>query len=118
MIKYLNGNKKNFEIKLRNILNKRITVQKNKSKSVSNIIDNIKRNGDKKLIQLEKKFSKVKSNTKKIKFSNQEIKKISRKTDARLKKSIDLAFNRIKKFHEKQKFIPFKIKDNLKNELS
>ena len=51
-----------------------------------------------------------------FKFSNQEIKKISRKTDARLKKSIDLAFNRIKKFHEKQKFIPFKIKDNLKNE--
>ena len=29
-----------------------------------------------------------------------------------------LAFNRIKKFHSKQKFLPFKFKDKYKNELS
>ena len=35
-----------------------------------------------------------------------------------LKKSIDIAFKRIKKFHSKQKFLSFKYKDKFKNELS
>ncbi len=38
--------------------------------------------------------------------------------DKQLKKSIDIAFVRIKKFHSKQKFSSFKYKDKFKNELS
>ena len=34
-----------------------------------------------------------------------------------MKKSIDIAYNRIKNFHSKQKFLPFKIKDKFNNEL-
>ncbi len=41
-----------------------------------------------------------------------------KKIDKRLKSSIDLAYNRIKKFHLKQKFSSFKIKDKYKNEMS
>jgi len=118
MIKYLNGNGKNFEKKLKIILSKRISIQKNKSKNVSQIISDVRIKGDKKLIQLEKKYSKIKSNAKQLKFSKQEIKKISEKIDSQLKRSIDFAFNRIKRFHDKQKFNSFKIKDNYKNELS
>ena len=66
----------------------------------------------------EKKFSygKIKSN--KVFFSNKEINQISKKTDKEIKKAIDLAFNRIKKFHIKQKFSNFKYKDQYNNELS
>ena len=60
----------------------------------------------------------MKSNTKKIKFSKNEINEISRKIDKELKRSIDIAFIRIKKFHTKQKFSSFKYKDNYQNELS
>ena len=65
-----------------------------------------------------KKFSQLKNNSKKIKFSNKEIKKISKKIDKKLKNSIDVAFKRIKKFHSKQRYSSFKYKDKFKNELA
>ena len=43
---------------------------------------------------------------------------LSKKIDKKLKKAIDLAYTRIKKFHAKQKFSSFKFKDKYKNELS
>ena len=66
----------------------------------------------------ENKFSKIKNKTTKLAFSKKEINIFSRKIDKKLKKSIDLAFNRIKIFHKKQKFLSFKYKDKYKNELS
>ena len=51
-------------------------------------------------------------------FSRNEINKISKKIDQKTKKSIDLAFKRIKNFHSKQKFISFTFKDKYKNVLS
>ena len=67
---------------------------------------------------MKKNFQKIKTNSNKIIFSNKEINKISKKTDLKIKKSIDLAFNRIKKFHSKQKFLSFTFKDRYKNVLS
>ena len=43
---------------------------------------------------------------------------LQKKTDKKIKQSIDLAYNRIKKFHSKQKFLSFNLKDKYKNELS
>jgi histidinol dehydrogenase len=118
MLKYLNYNKKNSLNNLEIILNRRKSTQKNQTSFVKKIISNVKKNGDKAVIEYEKKFSKIKNRSSKIIFSQQEINKIAKKTDKKIKQSIDLAFNRIKKFHSKQKFSSFTLKDKYKNEMS
>ena len=117
-MKYLNGNQVNFEKKLDLILSKRKLDQNLNSQNIKFIINDIKKNGDKSLLKYEKKFSKIKTKNNKIKFSKKEINSISKKINPKLKRSIDIAFKRIKKFHLKQKFFPFKFRDQYKNELS
>ncbi len=117
-IKFFNANKANSIKKLEIVLNKRKLKQQNNSKVVKNLLLNVKKYGDNALIKYEKKFSKVKTSSKKIKFTNNEVNKISKKIDNKLKKSIDIAFTRIKYFHSKQKFSSFKFRDKFKNELS
>jgi histidinol dehydrogenase len=117
MLKFLNY-KKNSLNNLKIILNKRKITQKTKTSIVKKIILDVKKNGDKAVIKFEKKFSKIKNKSNKIIFTKEEINKISKKTDIKVKQSIDLAFDRIKKFHSKQKFSSFNFKDKYKNELS
>ena len=118
MIKFFNGNSKNSLKKLELILSKRKINQLSQSSYIKKIVYNVKKQGDQAIIKYEKKFSKISTNSKKIKFSNQEIKKIVRKIDKKLKRSIDTAYQRIKMFHSKQKHLSFKYKDRFKNELS
>ena len=47
-----------------------------------------------------------------------ELIRISKSVDRELKKSIDLAYKRIKIFHSKQKFVSYKYKDKYQNELA
>ncbi len=117
ILKYLNGNQRNFENRLRLILRSRKFIQKDVSKSVKNIINSVKKEGDKSLIKFEKKFSNIKIKNSRLKFTNKEIGLISKKIDQRLKKSIDTAYSRIKRFHLKQKPNPYMLKDKYKNEL-
>ena len=109
---------KKFNTSANLILSSRKLKQKTKSALVKNILFNVKKNGDRAVFNYEKKFSNVKISSKKIQFSQKEINKISKKLDPKIKKSIDLAFTRIKKFHLKQKFLSFKFKDKYNNELS
>ena len=118
MLRFLNASNKNSLNKIEKILNLRKKKQNYQSKNVEKIILNVKKNGDKALINYEKKFSNIKSNSKNIKFLGPEIDKISNSVEKGLKKSIELAYNRIKKFHSKQKSLSFKYKDKFKNELS
>ena len=118
MIKFLNANPKNSIKKLEIILSKRKINQLSKSFYIKKILYNVKNQGDKAVINYEKKFSKIRNRSKKIKFSNKEINEIIKKIDQKLKKSIDIAYQRIKTFHSKQKYISFKYKDKYKNELS
>ena len=118
MLKYFNANQRNFLNKLEKVLEKRKIKQRNQSDVVKKILASVKRNGDKAVIKYEKKFSKIKSNSTKIKFSKKEINGIVKNIDLELKKSIDIAFKRIKKFHLKQKISSFKFKDEFNNELS
>ena len=118
MLKLIKYSSNNSSKSLQNILNKRKSIQKKQSLAVSRIIQKIKKNGDKAIINYEKKFSKVKTRSRKILYTNKEITKISKKTDQNVKRAIDLAYNRIKKFHLKQKFLPFKYLDKYNNELS
>ena len=118
MLRFLNGNKKNFEKILKLQLSRRKSLQKSNSSDVKKIIKNVKKYGDKALIKYEKKFSNIKKKNLKIKFSQNEINQISKSTDPQLKKSIDLAYKRIILFHKKQKIKLFKFKDKFENELS
>ena len=118
MLKLLEIKNKNDFKKLDFFLNKRKLNQFSEKNLVKKIISQVKLKGDKAVLNYEKKFSKTRSNSNKIRFSQKEINRISNKIDKQLKKSIDIAFSRIKKFHSKQKFIQFKYKDRFKNELS
>ena len=118
MLKYCNANEKNFSKKLETILNLRRQKQQNQSSIVKKILSDVRKKGDKAVIKYERKFSNVKTKGKKIKFSREEINKISSRIEKSLKKSIDIAYSRIKQFHLKQKKYSFKYKDKFKNELS
>ena len=118
MLKVLKYNKVNSSKVLEIFLGRRKSIQKKQIIAVSKIIKNVKKNGDKAVLKYEKKFSKIKKSSNKVFFSNSEINSISKKTDKKIKRAIDLAFNRIKKFHLKQKFSSFKFKDKYNNELS
>ena len=65
MIKFLDYNKKNFLKRLENILNIRKFKQQNKSAIVKKILLNVKKKGDKAVLEYEKKFSKIKNKYKK-----------------------------------------------------
>ncbi len=118
MLKILNYDGKRSYKLLDDFLNKRKLTQKSLTTVVNKIIKNVKKNGDKAVLNYEKKFSKVKTNSYKVLFSNEEINKISKKTEKNIQKAIDLAFSRIKKFHTQQKFSSFKYKDKFNNEIS
>ena len=111
-MKILNVNK-NFD----NILDKFLLKRKNSirlnSVSVSNIINDVKKNGDKALLKYEKKFNK---NKKLIPTKNEILKSITT-LDKKVKKAIDLSFKRIYKFHSLQKFKNISYKDKYKNKL-
>tara|TARA_B100001121_G_scaffold266371_1_gene248958 strand:- start:157 stop:1494 length:1338 start_codon:yes stop_codon:yes gene_type:complete len=117
-MKFFDSNKKNALKKLQQVLDSRKLKQQNKSKIVKRLLLNVKKYGDSAVIKYEKKFSRVKVKVKNIKFSKNDINLISKKIDKKLKKSIDTAFERIRFFHSKQKFLSFKFKDKFKNELS
>ena len=118
MLKFFNANNKSSLKNLELILNMRKSKQLSQSSRVKKIISDVKKYGDIAVIKYEKKYSKIKLKSKNIIFSKKEINFISKNISNNLKKSIDLAFLRIKKFHLKQKFSPFKYKDKYSNELS
>jgi len=113
MIKILDSKKNNFSSSLGNLLLKRKNKIKFKSNIVINIIRDVKKNGDKALLKYEKKFGKNS-----IIFSKpKEIQKQIKNLDRKVKKSIDLAYSRIFKFHSKQKVKNIFYKDKLQNKL-
>ena len=113
MIKILNCKKKNYIFLLNKLLKKSKINDKKIKTIVQKIIRDIKKNGDKALIKYEKKYSNnygITSNKKKI---SESIKKL----DPKIKRAIDFAFNRIYKFHSKQKVHNIFYKDDLKNKI-
>ena len=114
MLKFFNANQRNYLQKLETILRKRKLTQKDQSSSIKKILSNVKKYGDKAVIRYEKKFSKIKTKSKKIKFSNDEINKILRNLDTNLKKSIDTAFNELNYFIQNKNFPLLSLKTSLK----
>jgi len=73
MLKTLNYNNQNSLKTLELFLDKRKSIQKNQTLVVSKIIKNVKKNGDRAVLNYEKKFSKIKK--KKLKSYLFQIKK-------------------------------------------
>ena len=113
MIKILNGNKKGFDRELDRLLSKRKKKIETSSVSVANIIKDIKKNGDKSLIKYEKRFNKNSI----IIPSFKQISKSIKSLDKKVKKAIDVAYNRIYKFHSLQKFKNISYTDKYKNKI-
>ena len=112
-MKILNSNSKNFY----KVLDKLLSIRKNKIKSssisITKIINDVKKNGDKALFKYEKRFN---QNTSIVPTSKQ-ISKSIKSLDKKVKKAIDLAYNRIYKFHSLQKFKNISYTDRFKNKL-
>ena len=112
-MKILNSNNKNFDKFLDNFISQRKKKIQSDSVSVSNIIKDVKKNGDKALLKYEKRFNQ--NNI--IIPSSKQIKKSINSLDKKVKKAIDTAYNRIYKFHSLQKFKNISYTDKLKNKL-
>jgi len=113
MIKILDSKIKNFDIILDKLLSKRKNKVQRNSTSVIQIIRDVKKNGDKAVLKYEKRFNK--NNT--IIPNPKQINKSIKLLDSKVKKAIDLAYNRIYKFHSLQKFKNISYTDKLKNKL-
>ena len=112
-MKFLIYSGKFFDRKLNKLLELRKNKIRNSSKSVLNIIKDVKKNGDKALYKYEKRFNKNSL----IFPSKKEIAKSITLLDKKVKKAIDLAYNRIFNFHKNQKVKTFSITDKFKNRL-
>ena len=112
-MKILNSNSKNFGKILDSLLSQRKRKVQSNSVSVTSIINDVKKNGDKALLKYEKKFN---QNTI-IVPSSEQISKSIKSLDKKVKQAVDLAYARIYKFHSLQKFKNISYTDNLNNKL-
>ena len=112
-MKILNSKSKNFDKLLDILLSKRKNKLKSSSVSVTKIINDVKKNGDKAVLKYERKFNKNNIIAPSVKQINNSIRSLDRK----VKKAIDDAYVRIYKFHSLQKFKNISYKDRYNNKI-
>jgi histidinol dehydrogenase len=112
-MKSLNFKSKNFDKSLESLLNQRRKKLQSSSVSVTNIIRDVKNNGDKALLKYEKRFNK--NNV--IVPTSKQISNSIKSLDKKVKQAIDAAYNRIYKFHSLQKFKNISYTDKYKNKI-
>ena len=113
MIKFLDIKKNNFDFMLKKFLLNRKNKIKSESLNITKIIKDVKKNGDKAILKYEKKYSANRTIAPSPKMINKAILLL----DPKVKKAIDVAFNRIYKFHSKQKIKNISYIDKLNNKL-
>ena len=112
-MKILNSTNKNFNNSLNKLLLQRKKKIQSSSISVTSIVRDVKKNGDKALLKYEKRFN---QNRTIVPTSNQ-INNSIKSLDKKVKKAIALAYSRIYKFHSFQKFKNISYSDKFKNKL-
>ena len=112
-MKELNSESKTFDKVLEKLLLSRKNKVQSNSVSVSGIIKDVKKNGDKAVLKYERKFNENSV----IVPTPQSIAKSIASLDKKVKKALDLAYNRIYKFHSLQKFKNISYTDTLQNKL-
>ena len=113
MIKIFKCSGNNYLSKLDRFLEKRKEFEKINTKNVIKIINDVKKNKSKALLKYERKFSK----NNEIKPSKKKITQSIRSLNPKIKKAIDYSYNRILRFHSKQKIKNTLYIDNLDNKL-
>ena len=113
-MKVLNSNSKNFDKSLNILLLRRKNKIQSNLISVTKIIKDVKKNGDKAILKYEKRFNK---NNVIIPTSSQ-INSSTKLLDKKIKKAIDAAYNRIYKFHSLQKLKNISFMDKYKNRVN
>jgi len=98
-MKILNGSTRVFDSNLDKLLSKRKNKALSSQVSVSNIIKDVRKNGDRAVLKYEKKFNNNLTIIPKLK----KISKTIEGLDKKVKEAIDIAYNRIYKFHSLQK---------------
>ena len=94
-MKILDSKSKNFDKNLDSLLLQRKKKVQSNSVSVSSIINDVRKNGDKALVKYEKKFNQNNS----IVPSQKQVSNSIKLLDKKVKQAIDIAYNRIYKFH-------------------
>ena len=112
-MKILNINSKIFDKTLEKLLQSRKKKIRSSSISVSKIINDVRKNGDKALLKYEKKFNK----NPRIKLKKIHVTRSVSNLDKKIKSAIDIAYSRIYKFHSLQKFKNISYKDTFNNKL-
>jgi len=113
MVKVLNSSNRGFDRELDKLLSARKSKVQSSSISVTNIIKDVKKNGDKALLKYEKKFNKNSI----IVPTSKQISNSIKTLDKKVKQAIDTAYDRIYKFHSLQKFKNISYIDKFKNKL-
>jgi len=113
MINILDSKIKNFDTSLDKLLFKRKSKVHFNSVSVTKIIKDVRKNGDKAVLKYEKRFNKNRIIIPNLKQKT----KVINSLDPKVKKAIDLAYSRIYKFHSLQKFKNISYTDKLQNKL-
>jgi histidinol dehydrogenase len=112
-MKILNYKNKSFDHQLDQFLSIRKSKVQSSSISVTNIIKDVKKNGDKALLKYEKRFSKNST----INPTKKQILKLIKSLDKEVKQAIDIAYDRIFKFHSLQKVKNISYTDKFKNKI-
>ncbi len=113
MVRVLNSSSIGFDRELDKLLSARKSKVQSSSISVTNIIKDVKKNGDKALLKYEKKFNKNSI----IVPTSKQISNSIKTLDKKVKQAIDTAYDRIYKFHSLQKFKDISYIDKFKNKL-
>ena len=101
---FIKTSDKNFQKKFNELLDRGKVDIKNVSKIVEDILQDIKTNGDKALLNHISKFDKWNpKNANDLKIDVSIMKQAYDKLEENLKKALHLAYDRIKNYHEKQK---------------
>ena len=116
-MKIINTKSKTFKKNFNLILGSKRSQSNDKQNIVKKIINDVRKNGDSSLIKYTKKFDKIKLTPSKIQLDRDFVSKKIKELDSKVKKSIDVAFDRITKFHKKQVLKGYKFKDSLGNQL-
>ena len=110
----LNSNKKNFDKNLDSLLLQRKKKVQSNSVSVSKIINDVRKNGDKALVKYEKRFNQ--NNV--IVPSQKQVSNLIKSLNKKVKQAIDIAYKRIYKFHSLQKNKDISYVDKYMNKLN
>jgi histidinol dehydrogenase len=111
LINIIKGSKNAKEEYLKLLRSRRTETDTNVVKSVSNILNEVKKDGDKALIQYTNKFDSKELNTDNILVTRDEIDRAYTQVDKSFIESIKQAKKNIEKFHKKQTHNSFVIAD-------